>query len=65
MDKYSIIQTINAAKQNMKPRLFISQDAVLYKMKRWGMIDKKKNKPIVCNYMNGKFVGCFKSKNVL
>jgi hypothetical protein len=65
VNEHFTIRAINIVKQSMKLRFFISQGMVLHKLKQWGMIDKKRDKPIACNYMNGKFAACFKIKNVL
>lgn len=65
VNEHLIIQAMNHVEPSIKLRLFISQNTVLHKMERWGIIDKKRNKPIACNYMDGKFVVCLKSKNVL
>jgi hypothetical protein len=60
VSEHFIVHVVHIAKQSIKLRLFSSKSTVLHKLKQWGMIDKKRNKPIACNYMNGKFVACFK-----
>jgi len=53
-------------KQSLRPKLYVPQRIIIERMKRWGMIDSKSNKPIVCNtllkYHEIQFIEHFKSK---
>jgi retron-type reverse transcriptase len=63
---HTIKRTTRGIKQGLRPKLFIPQNAILERMRQWGMIDQKINKPIACNallkYHDIQFIEHFKSK---
>ena len=63
---HTIKRATSGIKQNLRPKLFIPQNAVINRMRQWGMINQKVNKPIVCNallkYHDIQFIEHFKSK---
>ena len=63
---HTIKRSTSGIKQNLRPRLFIPQNAIINRMRQWGMINQKINKPIACNallkYHDIQFIEHFKSK---
>jgi len=66
MKKNKIKKNEKYMKQSLRPKLYVPQRIIIERMKRWGMIDSKSNKPIVCNtllkYHEIQFIEHFKSK---
>ena len=63
---HTIKKATSVIKQSLKTRLFIPQNTIIDRMRQWGMISPKINKPIACNallkYHDIQFIEHFKSK---
>lgn len=63
---HTIKRATSGIKQGLRPRLFIPQNTIIDRMRQWGMIDQKINKPTACNallkYHDIQFIEHFKSK---